>query len=207
MRKAKQLIIFLLSLFPLISYAQNGTIRGSVIEDATGEPLMGVTVVIEGTTTGAATDFDGKFEISIAPGTYNLQVSFISFQKVSISSVVVKQTEITVLNNIRLKEDVAELSEVVITAEALKTTEEALLTVKQKSANLLDGITAASFRKIGDSDAASAARRVTGVSIEGGKYIYIQNQFSTVWIYQDSILTGIHFNWTFSPRISSTIYW
>lgn len=188
MRKAKQLIIFLLSLFPLISYAQNGTIRGSVIEDATGEPLMGVTVVIEGTTTGAATDFDGKFEISIAPGTYNLQVSFISFQKVSISSVVVKETEITVLNNIRLKEDVAELSEVVITAEALKTTEEALLTVKQKSANLLDGITAASFRKIGDSDAASAARRVTGVSIEGGKYIYVRGLGDR---YTKSILNGV----------------
>ncbi|MTI19653.1 hypothetical protein E1176_01325, partial [Fulvivirga sp. RKSG066] len=51
-------------------YAQKGTIRGSVIDNTTGEPLFGVTAVIAGTTTGAASDFDGKFEIQIEPGTY-----------------------------------------------------------------------------------------------------------------------------------------
>ena len=83
MRKAK---FILLGLFvsSFSSWAQNGTIRGSAIEDATGDPLMGVTVVVEGTTNGAATDFDGKFEISMAPGTYNITVTFISFQKVSV---------------------------------------------------------------------------------------------------------------------------
>lgn len=154
--------------------AQQGIIRGTVIEDATGEPLYGVTVVIKGTTNGAITDFDGKFQINAAPGTYDIQASFVSFAPVTVSEVAVSEEEPTVLSQIRLKEDIALLEEVVVTAEVIKTTEAALMTVKRKSASLVDGISSANFRKIGDSDAASAVKRVTGVSVEGGKYVYIR---------------------------------
>lgn len=160
--------------FSVSLYAQKGTIRGTVIEDSNGEPLFGVTVQIKGTTNGAITDFDGKFEIKADPGTYDLQASFVSFQTVTISGLMVEAEEVTLIDQIRLKEDVALLEEVVVTAEVIRTTEAALLTVKRKSANLIDGISAASFRKIGDSDAASAAKRITGVSIEGGKYVYVR---------------------------------
>ena len=157
-----------------IATAQQGIIRGTVIEDSNGEPLFGVTVQIKGTTDGAITDFDGKFEIKAAPGIYDLQISFVSFQTVTISSLSLKDGEVTLIDQIRLKEDVELLEEVVVTAEIIKTTEAALLTVKRKSANLIDGISVEGFRKIGDSDAASAAKRITGVSIEGGKYVYVR---------------------------------
>ena len=173
-----QLIMKHLSfLFLLVSFnvlAQKGIIRGTVIEDSNGEPLFGVTVQIKGTTNGAITDFDGKFEIQADAGTYDLQASFVSFQTVTISGLAVVAGEVTLIDQIRLKEDVELLEEVVVTAEVIKTTEAALLTVKRKSANLIDGISAASFRKIGDSDAASAAKRITGVSIEGGRYVYVR---------------------------------
>ncbi len=154
--------------------AQNGIIRGTVLEDSNGEPLFGVTVQINGTTTGAITDFEGKFDISIAPGSYELQASFVSFQTITISGLIVEAGEVTIIDQIRLKEDVELLNEVIVTAEVIKTTEAALLTVKRKSANLIDGISEASFKKIGDSDAADAVKRVTGVSIEGGKYVYVR---------------------------------
>tara|TARA_B100000780_G_C20872295_1_gene346931 strand:- start:239 stop:409 length:171 start_codon:yes stop_codon:yes gene_type:complete len=54
-------IFFIASLSILWStliFAQQGTIRGTVIEEETGEPLFSVTVIIAGTTTGAITDFD-----------------------------------------------------------------------------------------------------------------------------------------------------
>ena len=154
--------------------AQNGTIRGTVVEDANGEPLFGVTVQIINTTNGAITDFDGNFSISTPAGLYDLQVSFVSFQQIKISGVKVLPNEVTVIDLIRLQEDIALLDEVVITAEIIKKTESALLTVKRKSANLIDGISSASFRKIGDSDAASAVKRVPGVSIQDGKYVYVR---------------------------------
>jgi len=174
--------------FSIATYAQRGTIRGTVIEDSNGEPLFGVTVQIKGTTNGAITDFDGKFSISAAPGTYDLQVSFVSFQTVTISSLLVEEGDVTVIDQVRLKEDVELLDEVVVTAEVIKTTESALLTVKRKSANVIDGISSASFRKIGDSDAAGAVKRVPGVSVQGGKYVFVRGLGDR---YTKTILNGM----------------
>lgn len=175
-------------IFSLVTFGQKGTIRGTVIEDSNGEPLFGVTVQIKGTTNGAITDFDGKFSISATPGTYDLQVSFVSFQTVIISGLVVEESEVTVIDQVRLKEDVELLDEVVVTAELIKTTEAALLTVKRKSANLIDGISAASFKKIGDSDAANAVKRVPGVSVQGGKYVFVRGLGDR---YTKTILNGM----------------
>ena len=166
--------LFILLFLTSAAIAQRGTIRGTVIDAANGEPMFSVTVLIEGTTTGAVTDFDGKFEINADPGTYNLEASFISYATVKITGVEVKADEVTLIDQIMMSEDVEQLAEVVITAEAIRNTEEALQMVKRKSANVLDGISAASFRKIGDSDAAAAAKRITGVSIEGGKYVFVR---------------------------------
>jgi hypothetical protein len=165
-------------LFVLISpyamFAQTGVIRGTVSDKATGEPLVGVTIQVEGTATGTISDFDGKFEITVAAGTHTLIVSYVSFSPIRIEDTEVRNGGVTVLDNIRLAESVGQLQEVVITADAIRTSEEALLTVKRRSANLLDGISAANFRKIGDSDAASAVKRVPGVSIEGGRYVFVR---------------------------------
>lgn len=174
MKNLKHLVLLLFFFLAEAVVAQTGTIRGTVIEDSSGEPLFGVTVQIKGTTNGAITDFDGKFTIKAASGTYELTASFVSFQTVTVSDLVVQDGEVTVIDQIRLKEDVELLDEVVVTAEVIKTTESALLTVKRKSANLIDGISSESFKKIGDGDAGQAARRVTGVSVEGGKYVYVR---------------------------------
>lgn len=170
------------------AFAQKGTIRGTVFDNATGEALIGVTVVIEGTTTGSVTDFDGKFEISASPGIYNLQISYVSYSSLKVQAVEVKAGDVNVIDNIRLSEDVEQLEEIVITAEAIKTSEEVLLTVKKKSANLLDGISSQSFRRIGDSDAAAAVKRVPGVSVEGGKYVFVRGLGDR---YTKSTLNGV----------------
>lgn len=170
-------VLFFISAFclPIKSFGQvKGIVRGSVIDDATGETMIGVTVRAKGDPGGSITDFDGKFELRLAVGTYDLQLSFVSFETITITGIEVKEGSPTVLNDIRMKEAVSELQEVVVTAEIIRDSEEALLTVKRRSSNLLDGISAASFEKIGDGDAAAAVKRVTGVSVEGGKYVYVR---------------------------------
>lgn len=154
--------------------AQNGIIRGTVIDDANGETLIAVSVYTDDDSAGTSTDLDGSFELSMPAGTYNLNFSYISYQNVRITDVVVTPGEVTLLPNVRLYSDAEQLEEVVITAEAVRSSEAALLTLKRKSTNLVDGISSARFKKIGDSNAASAVKRVTGVSIEGGKYVYVR---------------------------------
>lgn len=166
------LVIFLLTTFNL--FGQEGIIRGTVYDEGAGETLIGATVLIKDTNNGAITDFDGKFEIKVAPGTYDLQVSFVSLKTVTISGVVVVAGKPTIINNIYLKEDFSELDEIIVTAELERNSEVAVNIIKMKAPNLLDGIAAATFQKIGDSDASDAVKRITGVSVEGGKYVYVR---------------------------------
>ena len=64
--------------------AQTGTITGTVTDDATGEPLPGVNVVIEGLQQGAATDAQGEYVITgVEPGTYVVSASFIGYGRES----------------------------------------------------------------------------------------------------------------------------
>lgn len=189
MRSIKISIIPILTLFfAVIVHAQNGFIRGAVFDDATGEYLPGVTILVEGTTMGTITDLDGRFNLAIASGTYDLRLSFISYQTLNVSGVEVKAGEVTLLENLRLKEVTLELTGVTVTAQVVRNTETALLTIKKKSANVIDGISSVSFRRIGDSDAASSIKRVPGVSVEGGKYVYIRGLGDR---YTKTILNGV----------------
>ena len=71
-------MIFAASLLGMSSaLAQNAPIRGTVV-DAGNEPVIGAAVMVPGTTTGATTNLDGKFELRVAPGT-TLEVSCIGY--------------------------------------------------------------------------------------------------------------------------------
>ncbi|MFO8001864.1 MAG: TonB-dependent receptor [Marinilabilia sp.] len=155
-------------------FAQQGTIRGTVYDDATGETLVGVSVIIKGTTTGTATDLDGEFSLNLKPGTYDIEFSFISFQSMTIEDVEVKEDDVTNFNNIRLKESSVELEDVVVSASMIRNNEAALQTMKRRSSVMIDGISAAKIQQIGDGTAVEAAKRVTGVTVEDGKYIYVR---------------------------------
>lgn len=188
MNSFKASLLLILLVLAKWMFPQSGTIRGTVYDDATGESLPGVSVLLEGTTLGAMADFDGMFDIQAPPGTYSVRLSFISFETIIVHGVEVNEGKVTLLDNIRLKEVGIELNEVEITAEMVRNNEAALITMKQKSANVIDGISASAFRKIGDSDAASSMKRVTGVSVEGGKYVYVRGLGDR---YTKTILNGM----------------
>ena len=170
----KIILSILLTLSAMFALGQNGIVRGTVYDDKTGETLVGVAVVVKGTTTGTSTDLDGQFTLNLAPGTYELQVSYISFESLLINNVVVNQGETTLFGDIRLKTSTLNIEEVVVSAEVIRTTESALNTIKRQSASIMDGISASKMKLTGDNSAAEAVKRVTGVSIEDGKYVYVR---------------------------------
>lgn len=174
MRGTKLLFTILIFFTTTLAFGQKGFIRGSVFDGKTGEFLPGVTIFVEGTTFGTITDLDGKFNLNIEPGTYQIRVSFISYETLSIKEVVVEANKATILDNLKLEEATIELEEAVVTARYLRNTETAMLTIKKKSGNVLDGITSSGLKKTGDTDVASSMKRVTGVSVEGGKYVFVR---------------------------------
>ena len=58
---------------------QTKTVKGTVL-DENGEPLIGVSIVVKGTSTGTITDFDGKFSINLPAGSKELVVSYIGYK-------------------------------------------------------------------------------------------------------------------------------
>lgn len=95
--------------------AQNKTVSGTVT-DENGEPLPGVNVVVQETTLGTQTDFDGRYSIEIEQGA-TLEFSYIGMLTQSI--LVGSETVVNVI----LKEDVASLDEVVVVAYGTTTKE------------------------------------------------------------------------------------
>src|SRR5882672_8552911 len=91
-----------------------GSISGTITDAKTKEAIIGANVVIQGTTTGAQTDVEGKFLLSnLKAGSYNLQVSFITYKTHLIPDVLVEDGKrITI--DVPMSEEVSELKEVVV---------------------------------------------------------------------------------------------
>lgn len=165
-----------LSALVLISvslFAQDGFIRGKITDGETGEGLYGATVMKQGTSIGVVADFDGNYSLSLAPGSHTIVFTFISYQTQTIENIEVKAGEVTTLDR-AMASAVSELEEVVVTGEALRDSELGILTYQRKSANVVDGVSNQSFKRTGDRDLASAMGRVTGVSVQNGKFVYVR---------------------------------
>ena len=82
--KMKMLWFFLLAVMTLPAFAQEKSISGTVSDASTKEQLIGVTVQVEGTTNGVATDIDGKFTLKVTPG-QKLLFSFVGYDSQTIT--------------------------------------------------------------------------------------------------------------------------
>ncbi len=101
----------------LSANAQTGRISGQVT-DPFGQPLPGVNVVIDGTTTGNSSDLDGYYAIiGVRPGTYVLRASYIGFAVQVIEGVRVNADQSTTVD-IVMREEAFAGAEVIITADA-----------------------------------------------------------------------------------------
>jgi hypothetical protein len=99
----KQLgFMLLLALLTATVFAQdNGFIRGNIGDGQFGGPLIGANVTIPAQSgVGATTDFDGNYSISIAPGIYEVKLSYISFADQIIKDVEVKAGEVTKIDGV-----------------------------------------------------------------------------------------------------------
>ena len=162
-------ITLLILAFITVQFAylqKNGIITGKVIDEKTGEDLIGVSVMVKGATKGTATDIDGTFKLEVAPGTYDLQISYISYQTKIVEGIVVTEGQATDPVSITLGEAVNELGGHTVTATAERGTSTALIIEQKNSAVLFDGISSDQMRKTPDRNTADVLRRVSGATIQ-----------------------------------------
>lgn len=148
-------LLLMLLLFPVISVmAQTSTVKG-IVTDTSGEPLIGVSVIVEGTSFGTQTNIDGEFTIKANTGD-KLNFTYIGYRPVTLTVPANGKVDLV------MEEEATALDEVVVTALGIKREQKALSynvqTVKgdaftsNKDANFIN----------------SLAGKVAGVNISSG---------------------------------------
>ncbi len=174
----------LLIITNLLTHAQSGTIKGVITDSKTNESLIGTTVLIQGTTQGTITDFDGNYLIpKVNPGTYNLVVSYISYET-KIIRIEVKSGEETNLN-VTLDPATLNIGEVQVVAKKRSDTEMSLLSSLKSGDLIASGISSQQIGRSQDKDASEVIKRVPGVSIRDGKFVIVRGlteRYNTVWL-------------------------
>jgi TonB-linked SusC/RagA family outer membrane protein len=100
-------LLFLVLLLPFCAIAQN-KVEGTVLDNVSGQPIPGVNIKIEGSSTGTSTDFAGKFQLTNVKPTDRLNVTYMGYKTKTIT--VGSQNSLT----IKLEEDSSQLKEVVV---------------------------------------------------------------------------------------------
>nr|WP_068892838.1 TonB-dependent receptor [Pedobacter panaciterrae] len=151
---------------------QPGRISGKITDDR-GDAMPSTTVKIVETGQTVQTTVDGRYSISVNPGTYSLEFSYISYQKQRVTDVVVKSGENTALN-IFMKPDAKGLSEVTITSSYKKASVAGLYAQQKNMSNLSDGISAEQIAATPDKHVGETLKRITGVSTNENKKVVIR---------------------------------
>lgn len=110
----KSIILFLTFFLCVAAYAQNLTVSGTVTDKDTKEPLIGVNVLLKGTTIGTVTDFDGKYTLEVDDSKGTLQFSYISMK--TVDEPINGRSTI----DVAMASDSEALEEVVVTAMGIK---------------------------------------------------------------------------------------
>lgn len=184
MKNIQNVLTFVFFLMACLSFSQ-GKVSGTVIDGDFNEPLPFANILVKGTTKGSTSDFDGKYELELEEGTYTLVFSFVGYETKEITGVVIKSDATTTLDIVLTTNS---LDEVVITTSASRNTENAVLNIQKKSVVVLDGLSAQAIKSSGASNVATAVKSVPGVSIQGGKYVYVRGLGDR---YTKSILNGV----------------
>ncbi|MGB0371053.1 MAG: TonB-dependent receptor domain-containing protein [Opitutales bacterium] len=175
-----------------------GSFSGLVVDVETGVPLIGASVEVLDTELTSATDLDGRFSIQGIPvGNVNVVFSRNGYEKIQVDNVVITEEEPATLElglprqvsrTQELEaEGVVELEAFVVEFEEVKSQNMALLLDRQKSASVSDAIGSDFLSNLGLGDAAEAMTKITGASVQDGKYVVIRGLGDR---YSNTLLNG-----------------
>lgn len=161
-------------LLSFATFAQTGTLRGTITDAKTKETLIGATVRVVGTQLGAATDVNGFFSFAKVPaGSYSVEVTYVSYNTETISNVKIEADKVTEVNT-ALIESAATLAEVKVVARRQTNTEVSVISEIKASQNIVSGISSQQIARSLDRDAAQVVKRVPGITIVGDRFITIR---------------------------------
>lgn len=176
--------VFALSLVGLcataasVSAAVMGKIQGKIVATDNGDAIGFADVLLLPADTtmkrvGGLTNADGTFLLEAAPGRYVLQIRALSYARKRIEGITIEAGKLLPYST-GLTSEALKVEEIVVEAKLKQNTENSMLQARKRATSVGDAVSAEQVRRTPDKDAAEVLRRVTGLSVSDGKYVFVR---------------------------------
>jgi outer membrane receptor for ferrienterochelin and colicin len=154
--------------------APRARIVGRIIDSRTGSGLTDVGIQVVGTSAGTASGLDGRFTLSgVTPGTVTLHLRRLGFAAKTVTGILLEPGQ-TIQQDITLEPVTVSLTTQVVTASAERGTVSEALDRQRTATGVVNSITREQISKSPDGDAAQAMQRVSGVTVQDGRYVVVR---------------------------------
>ena len=152
----------------------SGRIVGRVVEAQQGAPIAGATVEAVGAGRSAVTALDGRYILEQVPaGPTVVRVRMIGFGPKLVTGIVVPDGG-AVAQDISLAAEVVQLAEISVSAASERGTVGRALEEQRNAANIVSSVSSEQIARSPDSDAGQAVQRVSGVTVQDGRYVFVR---------------------------------
>lgn len=169
--------LFLISVTSILScpiHAQTGIISGTVYDIKQNEPLIGASVLIKESKSGAITDTNGYFRIEgVKPGEYNVSASYMSYQTETKQAVRVTADQECVLK-FELNDANLQLENVVVEGRKNRENENVLLQERRKASVSVEHLGAREMSVKGISNVADGVKKLSGISLAEAGQLFVR---------------------------------
>jgi outer membrane receptor protein involved in Fe transport len=153
---------------------ESGRVVGRVVDAEQGSPIAGAQLEVVGTSITAPAALDGRYALeAVLAGPVSIRVRMIGFTPKVVTGVVVPSGG-TIAQDIALAASVVQLAEISVSAEAERGTVNRALDEQRNSTNIISSVSAEQIARSPDGDAGQAVQRVSGVSVQDGKYVFVR---------------------------------
>ncbi|HFE36982.1 MAG TPA: hypothetical protein ENK06_01010, partial [Gammaproteobacteria bacterium] len=150
-----------------------GTLQITVIDSKTKKPVPGVRLFFRGYAVEGIADKDGVARLDLSQESYDISLIHPKYLMQALKDVKIVANQ-TTKKTLALVQANIMLDEFVVTAPSVEGSLASTLTALKESNVIGDALSSEEFTKSGDSSAADALKRVTGITIVGGKYVYVR---------------------------------
>lgn len=170
-------LLHLVLWIPIFATAQINTsnekynVYGKVYDKTNAEELIGASVYLLNSSTGTITDFNGSYELNEIPkGQQKIICQYISYQNDTLEINISED----VAFNFQLLEETITLGSIDLITKVNRKEESYVVNLQKKSAGMLNTLSKKQMSITGSSNAADAVKNVSGVNVQGGKYVYVR---------------------------------
>jgi outer membrane receptor for ferrienterochelin and colicin len=164
-----------LLLAPGVLAAQGtGRIVGRVVDADGNIPLGGVRISVVGTTQTATSAVDGRYSLTnVAAGMVSLKFNAIGYSPKTVTEIEVTAGGVTTFD-VTMSAQAVQLAEITVTAAAERGTVSASIDEQRSAVGVVNAISAEQIARSPDGDAAAAVQRVSGATVQDGKYVFVR---------------------------------